>query len=798
MTEKRSTRRDLLKTAGVLGLGAGLAGCESEDSFSPNKPPVPGSAGWARGEERFISTSCGQCEAGCGIQVRVVEGRAVKVEGNEACPVNRGGVGPRGLSAPQTLYDPDRIRGPLRLSGPRGSGQWEEISWEQALAQLAERLNGLRAAGTPEQLGILCGRERGLVREVWQRFATSFGTPNLFDGGRTDDGAQLATMRAMQGLDELPAYDWEHTRLVLSLGSGVLDASCQNLHFARIRGRLGEGGLRARILHVGPALTRTAMNADEWISARAGTNGALALGLAHVLVRDELFDQDFVAEHTLGFEPWTDDDGVEHAGFRALLEGYTPERVAEICEVPARQLEATAGLMARNRPCFALAGAVSLKASNGVQTAMAIHALNALLGSIDRPGGLLVQPPPPLADWSEVEPDEVAAEGLARTPLFAAASKAIDALPAALLGAAPGALDVLVVDHANPIYARANPAAWREALARVPFTVSCSPFMDETTLECADLVLPDDSWLERWDDSCAAPSLGRAVFGLRQPVVERLYDTRSTPDVLIELAGQLDESVADALSWKDFRTALKGRLIGLYKAKSGSIVESKGSTFLKRLYAEGFWAGDDYEHEQWERVLRTASGRFEFFSIKLWDELGEEASRQGLSRAQLAERLASVGSPDLLCQPGYREARASGPQDRYPLQLLPYKPHTYARGSGANLPWLNDLAPWRGRSSWTTEAELHPETAALYGIEKGDRIELESPAGRLELQAYLTAGVRAGCVRVAQGAGHTAFGRFAKGWGANVMTLISTETPDPWGGSSALQGTRVAIRSIQS
>lgn len=797
MAENHSTRRDLLKTAGVLGLGATLAGCGAEDGFAPNKPPVPGSANWLRGEERLMATSCGQCEAGCGLRVRVVEGRAVSVAGNDSCPVNRGGVGPRGLASPQLLYDPDRIRGPLLRTGPRGSGEWRELSWEEALEQLTERLGGLRAAETPERLGILCGRERGLVREVWQRFASAFGTPNLFDAGRSDDGAQIAAVRAMQGLDEVPAYDWEHARLVLSLGAGVLDASCQNLHFARIRGRQGEGLERARILHVGPALTRTAMNADEWISARPGTNGAFALGLAHVLVRDDLFDSDFVAEHALGFEPWTDAEGVEHAGFRALLEDYTPERVGVVCDVPAHKLETVARLMAQTRPCFAIDGADDLKASNGVQSAMAVHALNALLGSIDRPGGLLTQIAPPLAEWSEVELDQIAEAGLARESLFRHVGS-IDLLPAALTAAGPEALDTLVIDHANPAYTRAHPAAWRTALAQVPFVVSCSPFMDETTAECADLVLPDDTWLERWGDSCAAPSLGRAVFGLRQPVVERLYDTRSTADVLIGLARELDEGVADALPWKDFRSALKQRLIGLYKAKSGSIVESKGSTFLKRLYAEGYWAADDYQHEQWERVLRTNSGRFEFFSTALWSELGEEAARQGLSRAQLAEQRAALGDPDLLCLPGYREAMTSGAAGRFPLLLLPYKPHTHARGSGANLPWLNDLAPWRGRATWTSEAELHPDTAALHGIEQGDTVTVESAEGTIELQAYLTAGVRTGCVRVALGAGHTAFGRFAEGWGANVMTLVSAEHPDPWGGSSALQGTRVAIRSNQS
>ena len=804
MTEVRNTRRDLLKASGALGLGVSLTGCDGEDHFAPHKPPVPGSAGWMRGEERFVATSCAQCEAGCGVLVRVVEGRAVKVEGNPDCPVNRGGLGPRGLSAPQVLYDPDRIRGPLLAAGSRGSGQWEEISWEQALGKLIERLVGLREDARPEQLGILCGRERGMVRELWQRFARVFGTPNLFDGGRSDDGAQIAAVRAMQGVAEVPAYDWENTRLVLSLGSGVLTSSCQNLHFARMRGRSGAGLGRARILHVGPALSRTAMNADEWISSRPGTHAAFALGLAHVLVREELHDGEFIEQRTQGFEPWTDGAGRQHLGLRELLEEYTPAHVATICDVPEQRIEELARVMAESRPCFAIAGSDDLKAAGGVQTAMAVHALNALLGSIDRPGGLLIQQDSPLADWEDMETDEIADEGLGRRPLWRAGARAVpslgwtlDQLPSALTEASPYALDTLLIDHSNPVYARAQAPRWREALATIPFTVSFSPFMDETTSECADLVLPDDSWLERWEDAGAAPSLGRAVFGLRQPVVERLYDTRSTSDVVIELAKGVGEGVEEAFPWKDFRSALKARIIGLYQAKRGSIVESKGSTFLKRLYAEGYWAGDDYEYEQWSRVLRTESGRFEFFSSSLWQALIDEAGRRSQTPEEFALALAGVEDPDRLCLPDQRQTASAGEAARYPLLLLPYKPHTYARGSGANLPWLAELAAWRGRSTWTSEAQLHPKTAGENGIGQGDRVTLESAAGSVEARAYLCEGVRPRCVRLALGAGHSAFGRYAQGWGANGMRLVSDQTPDPLGGSSLLQGTRVAIKKSE-
>ena len=129
------TRRELL-TGGVAALGLGATACETGDPYAIVKPPVPGAEHWRRFEEKTIVSACAQCDAGCGIRVRVVEGRAVKIDGQPDNPINRGGIGPRGLAGLQVLYDPDRIEQPLRRKGPRGAGAWEPVSWESALAEL--------------------------------------------------------------------------------------------------------------------------------------------------------------------------------------------------------------------------------------------------------------------------------------------------------------------------------------------------------------------------------------------------------------------------------------------------------------------------------------------------------------------------------------------------------------------------------------------------------------------------------------------------------------------------------------
>ena len=792
MDEGTIARRELLLG---LGVGATLAGCgREEDPYALEKPPVPGAAGWLKGEERFVTSACAQCPAGYGIRMRVIEGRAVKIEGNTTCPVNRGGIGPRGLSGLQALYDPDRIRGPMRRKA-RGSDEFEPVSWDEAIATVARRLSGLREKKEGHRLGIVCGRERGMTLELWRRFAAAYGTPNMFDGLGAGNAPVADAAFWMQGTREVPAYDWERARYVLSLGSGILESSCQLVAFSRAQAgmRRGQTGARAKIVHAGASMSRTALCADERVVVRPGTQGALALGISHVLVRDGLFDEAFVRDHGFGFERWTDEAGVEHAGFREVLLEYPPERVGSICGVDGATVARLAREIAAQRPGFAITGPEETLTPNGLVTAMAVHALNALLGAIDRPGGLLTQRAPPLAEWPEIESDEVADAAVAQARLdapgrFPLARSAIDALPEALLAGKPYALDTLLLHHANPLYARPSPRRWRAALANVPFVVTFTPFLDETATEIADLVLPDLTYLERFEDAAPAPSVGYAVFGVRQRAVEPLHDGRASGDVLIQLAKAIGEPLDAAFPFEDFRDALKKRVIGIWKSARGSIVEEKGSDFLKRLFSEGWWSDEPYAFERWEEVLRTPSGRFEFCS---------QAMRRAFTSTPgtvLYDRTADL---DRACMPRHEETAWRGDPAKFPHQLVVYEPNTYAVGSGANLPWLQELAS-SGRPIWTTEAELHPETAAVAGVHDGGAMELESPVGKVTVRARVTAEILPGVVRVPRGGGHTAFGRFARGWGANPMELVDAGAIDPACGAVAHCGTRVSIRRVSA
>ena len=434
-----------------------------------------------------------------------------------------------------------------------------------------------------------------MLRELWQRFASAYGTPNFFDGSARGSGAVAQAGWAMQGVREIPAYQWEQTRYVLSLGAGILEASCQAIYFARATAWLKRGGTveRGKIVQVEPSCSRTAACADEWISIAPGTHGAFALALAHVLVRDGTYDKAFVDAHCFGFEAWKDAAGAPRRGFRSVLADYAPESVAPICGVDVATLERIARELAQTRPAFVITDARATQASNGLQTAMAVNALNALLGSLERPGGVLVQREAPLAPWPPLAPDAVAEAGLRAPRLdgvgagrYPLATSVGEALADALASGQPYPLDTLLLYYANPAYAWLNPERWRKALAAAPFIASFTPFLDETSAGFADLILPDHSYLERFEDAAPAPATGAAIFGIRQPVVEPLHATRSTGDVVIELAQALEGSVGEAFPWKDFRLAVLRRARRAARGQAG-LDRGRGCEEVRRGVAAG-------------------------------------------------------------------------------------------------------------------------------------------------------------------------------------------------------------------
>jgi anaerobic selenocysteine-containing dehydrogenase len=738
-------RRDALGALGLAGavVVGGAAATHLAVGGSPShgvatsraldKPYVPGAEHFASREERFVTTSCGQCPAGCGVRVRVVEGRAVRIEGDPANPINRGVVGPRGLASLQTLYDADRIPGPL----VRQNGRLVPIAWDAALALLADTLAEQRRRA-PQGVLVMTGTERGFGHDLLARFTQAFGTPNFVDGGPAHSSTFAQAMLSMAGTFEAPVCNVPRAGYVLSLGAGMLEDSCHVVCLTRATAdsRSRPDGRRPALVHASSTFDLTAQTADDWIRISPGSSAAIALGIAHVLVRDSTYDVQAV-DHVVGFDEFV----------HWVVEGFPPARAADIAGVRPEVIERLARDLVSRKPSFVYADERTFAFSNGWETALAVLAVNTLLGAV----GPLVrwQPEPPYARWTDVETDDVARAGLATARLDRAGSSEYplarsvhETLPGAILSSAPG---VALLHHANPVYSRQQPERWQKALAAIPFVVSFSPFRDETVESVAHLVLPDHTFLERWDDAGAAPA-NVMVASVRRPVVAPLLDTRATGDVILDLARRLGGSIAQSMPWHTSREALDARLRGLFDARRGSIVEGTDEAFLRRLYQAGFWTDADAPEP---------------------------------------------ATPCVTLRTEYADAVWQGDEARYPLKLLAYRPGGYAEGSGANLPWLRQMRP-RPDAPRTagTLVSIHPDDVP--DLQTGDTIEVESPFGTVTATARVEPRMVRGCAAIPMGGGHGAFGRWARGRGANVLALVAPGAA-PRSGADAVCTTRVRV-----
>jgi anaerobic selenocysteine-containing dehydrogenase len=776
-------RRTFLKLAGAsaaagtlyrLGLTRLSHQASSEDQFAG--PP----------SDRRILGTCRLCAAGCGLSARVVDGRVVKLDGNPFHPNNEGKLCPKGQAGLQVLYDPDRIKGPMRRVGEG----WQQISWEEALSEIADALQALRDSGHPERMAFLHDGKRGPTSDLIARFCRVFGTPNDVRRPRhSADGTPLAHLLS-QGWNDHAAYDWENTDYLLCFGGAFLEAWQPLVRHLRAYARMRRGrpGRRAKIVQIEPRASVTATKADEWIPINPGTEGALALGIAHVIVRDETYDASFLAEHTFGFEDWTDEEGNEHVGFRTLvLQDYSPDRVARITGVDAETIERIAREFAATKPAVA-AGDVS-GYTNSLYSQWAVHALNALVGSIERPGGVMRQMEPPLAPWPEFELDEIAVQGLAQ-PRVARGERSLAAEDTShALTQAPYPIDILFLYHSNPIYDDPPGLDWAATIEDIPLVVSFSPYLDETS-ERADLLLPDCTYLEKWFLEPLEPSLGYPAVGLGRPVVDPLYDTRNIGDALIELAQAAGDPLVAAMPWSDFVEAIREQARGLYEAGVGmpsgarpELAEGKTAEAFEAFWADlvsrAVWYDEPYTFEQWEHAFDTPSGKFEFASHTLQE--------------RLTSLDVSFEDEDLL--PRYEEPAFEGDGTEYPFHLRTFKPITYTERWPPNIPWLQEIYGLHVQEKWGNWVELNPETAHELGIHDGDLVRVESPQGGVELKARLWPGTPPEVVSIPLGQGHIVSGRWAEKRGVNPNEIIAPLT-DRMSGELATQSTRVRVRKV--
>ena len=714
---QKITRRGALKIAAgavaATGMGSALRRITIEPFVQPPEEVLPGKASW-------YASVCRQCSAGCGIMVRTINGRAKKIEGNPLHPLNHGKLCARGQAGLQVLYNPDRLKNAVRQSGGRGSREFEPLYWPDAIDLLKEKITSLSSG---KRLAFLSGLMPDHVYRLVTLLLTTLEAPPpvIFDLHSALEG-RVAVSKLSQtlfGTHDLPVYDLASADVILSFGANLLESwmspVAQSVAYGSMR--QAERGGRGLLVQFEPRLSATAASADEWIPLKPGAEGYVALAIGRIIVEERL---GHVGSHR------------SHA---VLYQNVDVREMSAASEVPLETLHRIASAFADADRAVAIPGGCLSGQRNGFSSMLAVQALNLVVAQLGKEGGVFISNPGPTA-------------AMQQNPQINSYSD----MQALIDRMKNGEVDLLFVYGTNPIYELPSASGFAEAIARVPFVVSFSSFVDETAVR-ADLILPNRTYLEAWGYQVPEPGADRPVVSGQQPVVRPLYDTRATGDVLLALANRLGGNAADILPWTDeaafveeTMSQLHGSSLGAYDARTPA----------------GFWSH-----------FRQYGGWWSEKEIRREPELTE-----------ILQNPLPITDPEF-----------DGDQEAFPFHLFLYPSIALSDGRGANLPWLQETPDPMTTVQWGAWVELNPETARQLGVSDNDIVSIESPAGSLDAQVVVYPGIRPDVVAIPVGQGHTNYGRFAQAAGkCNPIELVVPVTDNEIG-TLAWGATKVRLKA---
>jgi anaerobic selenocysteine-containing dehydrogenase len=750
--------------------------------------------------ETWKLSTCGQCQAGCGIRVRLIDDIPVRILGNPIAPVNNGFVCPMGEAGLELLYHPDRISSPLRRKGKKGEPGWEPVSWDDAMKQIAQARRKKGKAKQPGRFGFLMGDRNTLSTQFAGEFAARLGSSHFFPW-RTPSVNELGFW---QGAGEFPplAFDLTRTDYMITFGTNLLEEPPSPVYFNRIYGGLKEKRARTglKMVHVDARMSQAGRNANEWVRIRPGSMGVLALGLTYVILRDNIYDQDFISRHTQDFRRGSDD-------FRTLVtRDYSPERVSEVTGVPAQTILRLAREFVSAKAPLALAGGTLASSEAELFTQWAVASLNALSGGFSSKG-LWRDPVPVPWDPSPVSAFSLRSGTFSRKPENSLgsdlpASWMAENLPELAEAGNISDLETLLIAHVNPVFQAPNQKAWRDWLSRIPLVVQFTTMIDDTS-PYADLVLPLTTYLEQWDLTLPTPNLPFSQLGLQQPVVPPLSGARSLGDVLLRLGKEAGVDLLPGSNGKSYEEYVAARMKQIFASGKGTpFFEAVSLEFLEDLRKRGWQVYSYPAFEDFWRLLQEKGGwwdpeehpsvdwkRKKKFLFPTTSRLATLLKESSVPRPEGGGET-GVRSPNLSFEDGIRR-----PDGLDSFLLVPFTSLMNMTGDGASLPLLQELFGLYPRLYWNTWAEIHPERAARLNLKDGDLIRVIAGKGEMTLPVRIVKTVFPEILSVPFGQGHTERGRTAKQVGANPVAMLDHHA-DPLSGRNSWRSTLVRVEKI--
>jgi thiosulfate reductase/polysulfide reductase chain A len=691
-------------------------------------------------EEQRFTTMCGMCAVRCPIEVTVRDGKPNWIQGNP-----KAGIGtslcPKGAAGIAFEQDDERPQRPMIRTGPRGSGQWREVSWDEALDYVAERLSRVRNEHGGRAIAL--SDRGGPFIDLTQSFLKALGSPNYFDHDCSCGGNAHNATLSLFGVARLGiTYDIKNTSHIVLYGRNLLES----LMVKEVQDFMAARDAGAKCTYIDCRSTITARQADRFWRIRPGADYALNLAIIHEILANKLYDRTFV-------DRWV--EGLEE--LQRAVETTTPEWAEKETGIPAQEIRDLVREIAKDAPHVIFhAGWMTARHRQSFHVSRSTLIINALFGAIETPGGLIFAKSPAdagagnLRHLADAIPavNEPRVDGAGREhPQWDAEIGMLHRLYETLRSGKPYKIGAYIAYRHDPLSGLPDPDAQKQAMESLDLLVSIDVNYSETAWQ-SDVILPETTYLERSNILAQVNAPVPCIF-IRQQVMEPRFDTRPAWWIFRELLRRMD--LGQYMDFDDiediWRYQLQGTGIDIEELRERGIVATTDKPML--------WDRDN--------GLRfpTASGKIEIISPAL-----EQAGLESL--------------------PAYR------PFERLPdgqFRLLFGKVAQLNHAQSSNNPLLAERVP--DNPLW-----IHPEAAQRLGIANGDKVYISSQGHKVSTHAYVTEGIHPEAVFLLHGLGRTVPRQtraYNRGVADQRLQVGGLDRFDPAGGGLAMIETVVSV-----